>query len=183
MIFRIKDLTKIFIIIDPDSANLAKKVAESKPDGLFIIANAGGTAEITQQLRKIGCEVQIYSPLWSNTVDLIKKGGTAVEGAFVVGAIDNNDSSKEFLKFKEDYLQKYGDTPSFSSVYSYESATVLFKAIKMGPNLKPSTLKKNIIKIGEFQGLEENFQIDQFGDVVRYYKVFRVENGELRKAD
>ena len=168
---------------DLDSSNLAKKVAESKPDGLFIIADAGGNAEISQQLRKIGCKVQTYSPLWSNTVDLVSKGGTAVERAFVVGAIDINNSNKEFLKFKEDYLKKYGDNPSFSSVYSYESATALFKAIKMGPDLKPATLKKNIIEISDFKGLDGNYQIDPFGDNVRSYQMFRVENGELRKVD
>lgn len=135
---------------DLDSATLAKSVADSKPDGLFIIANAGDNAEISQQLLKIGCKVQTYSPLWSNTVDLIKKGGIAVEGALVVGAIDINGRSQAFLKFKEDFLFKYGDNPSFSSLYSYESAKALFKAMTIAPDLKPLTLKKTIVEINDF---------------------------------
>ena len=177
-------LTQTFTAhIDLDGASLVNTVAESKADALFIMANAEDNAKISQQLRKIGCNVQTYSPLWSNTDELIKKGGTAVEGAFLVGAIDINDRSDGFTKFKEDYLRKYGDNPNFSSVYSYETAVVLFQAMKMGPNLNPATLKKNIIKIRDFKGLQEDFQIDKFGDNDRTYQMFKIENGELRKVD
>lgn len=166
-----------------DYTMLAKKLIESEADALLIIADSVDNAEITQQIRKYGCKVQIYSPLWSNTPDLIKKGGTAIEGMLVVGAIDQNNRTQDFMTFKEKYLEKYGDTPSFSSVYSYEATKVLFKAMKMGPDLRYSTIKNNIIKLKDFQGLEGYFQIDQFGDNVRRYMIFRVINGELRKAD
>ena len=169
--------------IDLDGASIVNKVAASKADALFIMANAEDNAQISQQLRKIGCDVQTYSPLWSNTDELIKKGGTAVEGAFLVGAIDINDRANSFVKFKEDYIQKYGDNPTFSSVYSYETAVALFQAMKMGPNLNPATLKKNIIKIRDFKGLQRDFQIDKFGDNVRAYHMLRIQNGELRKVD
>jgi branched-chain amino acid transport system substrate-binding protein len=166
-----------------NSSILAKDVAESNVDALFIIANSSDNADITQQIRKIGCKVQIYSPLWSNTVDLIKKGGTAIDGMFIVGAIDLNAETDDFIKFKKNYIDKYEENPTFSSMYSYETATSLFQAMKMGPDLKPSTIKNNIIQIKDFKGLESNFQIDKFGDSTRKYMIFKVGNGNLRKVD
>ncbi len=163
--------------------SLAKEVEESNADAAFIIANSADNAAITQQIRKIGCKVQIYSPLWSNTDELIKKGGTAVEGMFIVGGIDIDNKSIDFVKFKKEYIDKYGENPTFSSVYSYETAKALFKAMKMSPDIKPSTIKNNIVKIKNFKGLESNFQIDKFGDNVRNYMIFRIENGKLRKVD
>jgi branched-chain amino acid transport system substrate-binding protein len=53
----------------------------------------------------------------------------------------------------------------------------------MGPDLKPSTIKNNIIQIKDFKGLESNFQIDKFGDSTRKYMIFKVGNGNLRKVD
>jgi branched-chain amino acid transport system substrate-binding protein len=177
-------LTKTFTSNQHENySSLAKDILESKVDAVFIIANSADNASISQQIRKIGSKVQIYSPLWSNTTDLIKKGGNAVEGMFIVGAIDMNDKMKSFVKFKEGYLNKYGENPSFSSVYSYEAANALFEAMKKGPDLKPSTLKDNIIKARDFKGLQGDYQIDKFGDNARKYMIFRVENGTLRKVD
>jgi branched-chain amino acid transport system substrate-binding protein len=164
-------------------SDLAKVIAESKAEALFIIANAENNAAITQQIRKIGSKIQIYSPLWSNTSDLIKKGGSAVEGMFIVDGINLDNKSMDFMKFKQDYMGKYGENPTFSSVYSYETATALFEGMKMAPDLKPSTIKNNIIKIKNFKGLQGNYEIDKFGDNTRKYMIFKVENGQLREVD
>lgn len=164
-------------------SSLAKDILESKVEAVFIIANSVDNARLTQQIRKIGSGVQIYSPLWSNTTDLIKKGGNAVEGMFILGAIDLDDKMKSFVEFNEHYLNKYGENPSFSSVYSYEATNALFEAMKKGPDLKPLTLKNNIIKAKDFKGLQGDYQIDRFGDSARKYMVFRIENGTLRKVN
>jgi len=164
-------------------SSIAKEVLNSKAEAIFIIANAENNAAITQQIRKIGCKIQIYSPLWSNTSELITKGGSSVEGMFIVGAIDLNDKSKDYINFKKNYIEKYGESPTFSSVYSYETALALFEAIKMGHDTKSSTIKNNIIEIKNFKGLEGNYEIDKFGDNTRKYMIFRIENGELRKVE
>lgn len=166
-----------------DYAGLAREVSKSKADALFIISNSADNAAITQQIRKIGCKVQIYSPLWSNTDDLIKKGGTAIEGMFIVGGMDINDKSPDFVTFKGNYIDKYGEGPTFASMYSYETAIALFQAMKMGPDLKPVTIKNNIIKIKDFKGLQGNYEIDKFGDSIRKYLIFKLENGQPRKVD
>lgn len=177
-------LTKVFTSNGRvDYADLARVVLKSKADALFIISNSADNAAITQQIRKIGCKVQIYSPLWSNTDDLIKKGGTAIDGMFIVGGMDINDKSLDFVTFKENYIDKYGENPTFASMYSYETAIALFQAMKMGPDLKPSTIKNNIIKIKNFKGLQGNYEINNFGDNIRKYLIFRLENGQPRKVD
>lgn len=168
---------------DENYVSIAKSIIDSKTEAVLIIANSADNAAITQQIRKLGSKVQIYSPLWSNTADLMKKAGAAAEGMFIVGAIDLNDRNAAFIKFKEDYIDTYGENPTFSSMYSYEAATALFKAIKMGPDLKPNTIKNNIIKIKNFRGLEGNYRIDKYGDNIRKYMIFELKNGEFRKVD
>lgn len=169
-----------------DNANyssLAEDIAKSKVDALFVIANSADNAAITQQIRKIGCKIQIYSGPWSNTDELIKKGGTAIEGMYIVGGIDLDNRSNDFMKFKENYINKYGENPTFSSVYSYEAAKALMKAIRIENDISSSIIKRNIIKMGNFKGLQNNYQINEFGDSTRDYMIFKVENGQLRKVD
>lgn len=177
-------LTKTYTSsVNVNYSSLAKDLAGSKAEAILLIASAADNAQIAQQLRKIGSTAQIYAPLWSNTVDLIVKGGSAVEGMLIVGAIDNNGKATEFVKFKEKYFEKYGENVTFSAVYSYEAATSLFLAMKMGPDLKPSTIKSNLISIKNFKGLDGSYQIDKFGDNIRKYMMFRVEGGQLRRVD
>lgn len=162
---------------------LAAEVSKSNAEALFIIANAADNAEITQQIRKNGCEVHIYSPLWSNTEDLIKKGGSAVDKMYIIGGIDINSDKGRFVEFKNNFINKYGDKPTFSTVYSYETAMVLFQAMKMGPNIEPSAIKQNIIRISKFNGLQNDFHIDKYGDSTREYIMLRIQKGQLRKVD
>ncbi|GCD10095.1 ABC transporter substrate-binding protein [Clostridium tagluense] len=177
-------LTKTFSSsLNVNYSSLAKEVLDSKANALFIIGDSKTNAEITQQIRKLGTNIHIYSPLWSNTADLIRKGGNAIEDMFIVGGIDFSDKSMNFVKFRNAYVDKYGENPTFSSVYSYETVEALLLAIKMGPDLMPSTLKNNIIKIKKFQGLQGNYSIDKFGDNNRKYMIFKIESGQLKKGD
>jgi len=177
-------LTKTFTSdVNGDYLSLANAIKESMADGVLIIANSADNAEITQQIRKVGSNIQIYSPLWSNTTELMKKGGTAVEGMIIVGAIDLDNNKKDFIEFKTHYIDTYGEDPTFSSMYSYEATQALFQAMRMGPDFKPNTIKKNIIKIMNFKGLEGDYVIDKFGDNIREYMLFKLAKGQLRKVD
>ncbi|MBZ9634324.1 ABC transporter substrate-binding protein [Clostridium sp. FP1] len=169
--------------LNVNCSSLAKDVLESKIDALFIISNSKDNAKITQQLRKLDSKVHIYSPLWSNTADLIRNGGNAIEGMFIVGAMDFNDKSPKFVKFRDSYLDRYGENPTFSSMYSYEAVSALLVAMKMSPNLTATTIKNNLIKIKTFKGLQGNYSIDKFGDNTRKYRIFEIENGQLKKGD
>jgi len=163
-------LTKTYTSsVDVNYSSLAEDIAGAQAEAVLLIASAVDNALITQQLRKIGNKTQIYAPLWSNTEDLWIKGGAAVEGMFIVGAIDINGKATDLVKFKEKYFDKYGENLTFSAVYSYEATTSLFQAMKMGPDLKPSTIKHNLISIKDFKGLDGNYQINKFGDNMRKY--------------
>lgn len=162
---------------------IAESIKSSKADAVFIIANSANNAEINQQLKKIDCNIQVYSPLWSNTIDLLKKGGTSVNGMYIVGGIDIDDKSSEFLKFKNTFVEKYGESPTFSSVYSYEATKALSSAMKEISILTPNAIKNSIIKIKKYKGLQGEYDIDIYGDNTRKYMVLRIENGKFRKVE
>lgn len=111
-----------------------------------------------------------------------KRGGSCW-GMLIVGAININGTARDLAKFRVKYFDKYGETVTFSAIYSYEATTSLFQAMEMGPDLKPSTIKNNIISSKDFKGLDGNYQIDKFGDNNRKYMIFRLVDGQLRRVD
>lgn len=153
------------------------------PEGLFIIASAEDCAKIAQAIKSDLPKLQLYGPLWANTPELVRKGGTAVEGMLIVGGIDLKGTAPKFAAFKSNYEARYGDTPTFASMYSYETMMALAKAIDKGNSTKPDNVKENLIQIGVFEGIQGIFAIDSFGDNTREYLIFEINQGALRKVE
>ena len=161
---------------------LTRELLKNDIDAVLIIDNSANNAELTQEIRKMNMNIQIYSPLWSNTSDLIKKGGEAVEGMYVVGAIDLNDKTPDFVLFKKEYIEKYGDSPTFASMYSYEAVETIIDAMKNG-KMDTESIANFIIDKKNYKGLLNDFQIDEFGDNLREYMIFRIQKGLLLKVE
>ena len=168
---------------DSELSQALKDVEKYKPDGLFIIASAEDVAQIAQQLHKATFKTQLFAPLWANTPELLRKGGDAVEGIYVLGGIDPDSTSEAYLKFSNTFEQRYGELPTFSSLYSYELMMALAKVMESTRSTDPQTLKEKFVDIGNFEGLQGDLKIDSNGDNTRAYLLFRNENGELRKVN
>ena len=154
----------------------------SKPEGIFVITSAEDVASLSQKLHLINSQAFIYAPLWANTPELIKKGGKAVEHIRVVGAIDLEESSPTFNTFRKTFINRYGEEPTFASVYAYEAMMVMAEAIASTESVDAEKIKAHIIEKREYVGLEGVFEIDEYGDNIRDYMIFENINGTFRKV-
>lgn len=158
-------------------------IKADSPEGLVIIASAEDCAKIAQTIKSELPKLQLYGPLWANTPELVRKGGTAVEGMLIVGGIDLSGTTPKFTAFKSSYEARYGDAPTFASMYSYETMMALAKAIDKGNSTNPDTVKENLIQIGIFEGVQDTYAIDSFGDNTREYLMLEINQGALRKVE
>ena len=150
-------------------------------DGMFIISNASDFSLFAQKFYKNDSKMQLYGPLWAHTSDLLMFGGEAVEDAFIVGAVDYESVSVEFNRVNLLYKATYGSDMTFSSMYSYETLMAIRDAIVRGDSDQWNDVKTNIIEIGTFEGLQDNYTIDGFGDNSREYIVERVVEGNYKR--
>jgi len=163
--------------------DMIKELIQYKPDSFLLITNGIDTANICQQIRKFDKSLNIYAAFWAMTEDLLIYGGRAVEDIYIFGELDINDNSKEYVEFKEQYLDRYKVIPSFSAIYAYEAANLLFLALKKSKKWDADSLKETILKIKEFNGLQKKYIINQYGDTYRDYFLFTVKNGEFIKLE
>ncbi len=161
------------------------KLIESQrsTDGIFVISNASDLAVIVQATRKQGIDVDIYGPLWAHTNDLIRVAGEYSEGVRVVSGIDIENVSEPYLEFQKEFYEKYGQEVTFSSIYSYETMMALAQAIDKAGNDDANQVKEAIIEIGQFEGLQANFIIDQYGDNTRKYMLDQVIGNAYKRID
>lgn len=157
---------------------IIQKCMEYKPEGCLIIASDVDTAFIAQRARVLGWDVQFFTSAWAQTRTLISSGGEAVDGIITEQAYPIIGGSKSFNSFLTEYKNRFGTEPYFSAAFGYEAAMVIAEALK-GTDGKKEDLKEEILKIKDFQGINDSFSFDRFGDVERPFYMSKVKNQEF----
>ncbi len=160
---------------------IAERVMASSPDGVLLLSNAIDTALLAQQFSKLGSRVPLFCSEWAFTTDLISFGGRAVEGMSSYHSFNANSKEPHYLTFREKFTQRFGYAPAFASVLAYDATSFLFAALANNPAREG--LKKELLEIGSYQGLQSQFKVDRFGDVERPLFLTVVDDGQFKVID
>jgi branched-chain amino acid transport system substrate-binding protein len=144
---------------------ISRKMLENNPDGLLILANAMDSALVAQQIRKLGSDLPLFTSEWSFTSDVINFGGSAVEGTTSFHTFDAKSEDPHYLAFAQVFQQRYGYPPSFATVLAYDATSFLIAGLDKNP--RKEGLKKQLLSIEKFHGLQSDFHLNRHGDVER----------------
>lgn len=100
-----------------------------------------------------------------------------MEGVTTIMQFNGETTSNAFLAFKNKYENLFGEPVSQDALFGYESAHLIFSALKENSNVE--TLRETILKKSSFQGVDTPIVIDRFGDPLRTLYVAEVRNGRL----
>jgi len=161
---------------------LAKELIKEKPQAAVIIAGALDAAMLTQHIKKLAPQTKILIAGWAMTEDLIKNGGTAVEGALIPYNFDKDSQDPNYLSFKANFLARFGVSPNFTAKYSYETVYMLESVLKVSPLHDAGSIKQAIIGQGRFKGLQGDFTIDKNGDAETRIFFFTIKDGLFQQV-
>lgn len=163
----------------PQMFPLAQKIQEANPDGVVMCLAGVDAANLSQQLRKVGYDSQLYGVSWSQTDDLIQHGGRAVEGMVLVSTRQYGIISPELARFNAHHLARYKSQPSFAAIRGFDAFALLAKAIGEASEPTPAKIKESILALGEYDGLVNRMKLDEFGDIQSGYYLVRVSGGSF----
>jgi len=167
---------------DQRFTRIADAVIDSGADAVYIVSSGIDAAFLCQQIRKKNGQIRFYGSHWVKSGNIIEQGGKSVEGMVLAAPFERIEKSTAYLDFLNAYVKMFKTKPNFVAKYAYESAQVLFDGIqKSGKTVSAQNIKNAILKIKDFDGLEERFTINAFGDAIRSNTVFVVENGTLKR--
>lgn len=172
-------------LLDDDGLEAVETFVKSQPtaQAVFVISNASDLGAVAQKLRKSKHDISLYGSLWSRTTDLVRLGGEYVEGVKVVSAVDEMSRLPAYLAFADKYKETYGRSSTFSSVYAYDTCMALAEALEALDDISVDKVKAKIIEIGDFEGLQQPYHIDAYGDNTRQYMMDQVINGEFIRIE
>ncbi|MFC7410157.1 ABC transporter substrate-binding protein [Hydrogenophaga atypica] len=136
--------TERFARTDTSVTPQALKLTSANPDAMLIVASGSGAAMPHMAVVDRGYKGKIYQTHAAATQDLMRVGGKAVEGSFVVSGPaviaeqlpDSHPSKKQAIDFVQKYEKAYGaNSRNQFAGHSYDAQVVLEKIV-------PAALKK-----------------------------------------
>ena len=138
-----------FARADTSVTGQALKLMSANPDAILVVASGSGAAMPEMALRERGYKGKVYQTHAAATRDLMRVGGKAVEGTFVVSGPavlaeqlpDAHPSKAEAIKFVQQYEKAYGPgSRNQFAGHAYDSMIVMEKAVPIAlKKAKPGT--------------------------------------------
>lgn len=177
------DLELVLVAFDSRTDDLkavAAKVLENEnTEIVWMISQAIDTAVLSQLINNENPKLVLSSVSWSMTEDLFLNGGKAVEGMYFIGLNKAEFPSEAYISFKKDFLNKFQYEATFISVLTYDAFHVMVDALRQADSDSPKAVKEAIREGGSIEGLEETFEIDDYGDCNRKYLIYQIINDEF----
>lgn len=154
---------------------LVLDIKEKNPDLIVICANSVDAARVIQYIRLNNLQTKVASSEWAMTESFLENTGKASNGVIFNIDYDGNSKNPKFVEFVKKYEKKYNQKPSIFASKAYELSKIIISLLEKG---NETELKKNLLLQKEFEGLQDTIIFDKYGDVLREFNTFKVQDGK-----
>jgi branched-chain amino acid transport system substrate-binding protein len=135
-------------------------------------------AIFAKQLRQLGVNIQWVGSPTTAAVTTRNLGGEALYGTYAVADFnaEANDAAREFTKR---YRERFGIYPDNFASWSYDALHILALAMNNANSTEPEAVRKAILAIRGYRGLEGTYEFDARGDGLHGYNVVKNEGGKI----
>ena len=160
------------------SAQLTSLKAQN-PEIIFVPGYYTEVGLIARQAKRLGINAPLLGGDGWDSPRLIEIGGEALNGSFFSNHYSQDDPSPQIQKFVADYKAKYNETPDALAGLGYDSAAVLFDAIKRANSLEGAKIRDALAQTKDFPGVTGKITIDAQRNAVKPAVVLEVKDGKL----
>jgi branched-chain amino acid transport system substrate-binding protein len=165
-----------------NSQDFTPVVLAIKKSGADIIAsymtNSTDVGILAKQLRQLGVTASWIGSTSITTDTAITLAGEALYGTYGVSDF-TADANAESKSYSAMYRAKYKIEPDVYSGWAYDAINVLAQAITNAKSTNPDEIKKAILALKNFKGVEGNYNFDENGDGLSGYNIVKNENGKI----
>ena len=89
------------------------------------------------------------------------------------------DANAEAQTYSKNYKQQFGREADLYSGWSYDAVHILALAMNRAKSTKPDDIRKEILAIRGFKGVEGTYNFDKNGDGLHGYNIVKNEKGKI----
>ncbi len=142
------------------------------------MTNSTDTGIFAKQLRQLGVSAAWVGSATNTTDTAIRLAGEALHGTYGVTdfSVDANEAAKAFASA---YRTRYKLEPDVYSGWAFDATNVIAQAIMASKSTRAEDIRKGILGLRDFKGVEGNYRFNEAGDGLSGYNVLRNEKGKL----
>lgn len=118
-----------------------KRIIAAKPDILYVSDYYNDTALVAKQARELGFNGPLLGGDGWDSPRLSELAGSAIEGCYFTNHYVSDDPSPAVKAFVKAYKARYAEEPDAISILGYDSAYLVFEAIKRAGTLDGSAIR------------------------------------------
>jgi branched-chain amino acid transport system substrate-binding protein len=163
-----QDFTPVVLAIKKSGADVIGSYMTNSPDvGIF-----------AKQLRQLGVTAEWVGSPSVVTDTAMKLAGPALHGVYGIADF-TPDATAESKAYAKKYRDTYKLDPDVYSSWAYDALRVLALAINTAKSTDPEAIRKAIVGIKGWKGVEGTYNFDENGDGLRGYNVVKNEGGKV----
>jgi branched-chain amino acid transport system substrate-binding protein len=166
---------------DKDFKAQLTSIKGANPDAVFIPGYYTDVALICIQAKQLGLDVPLFGGDGWESDQLVKIGGSAVEGNYFSTHYAPDVATEQSKKFVADYQKRYnGKTPDAMAALGYDSAIFLADAIKRAGATDGQKIRDALAATKNFSGVTGKMAINEKRDATKAAVILQVKNGQFK---
>jgi branched-chain amino acid transport system substrate-binding protein len=131
-----------------------------------------------KQLRQLGVNIQWIGSPTTAAVTTRNLAGEALYGAYAVADFnaDANDAARAYTKR---YFERFNIYPDNFSSWAFDALNILALAMNNAKSAEPEAVRKAILAIKGYKGLEGTYDFDTRGDGLHGYNIVKNDGGKI----
>ncbi len=168
-----------FLDQDKDFRATLTRLQSKSPDLLFVAGFYAQVSLMQKQRVDLGWNVPMVTPSSCYSPELVKQGGSAVEGQLLTAVFFPSDPNPKVQAFSKVFKDATGQEPNQFAALAYDSVYLLSTTIaKTGP--EPTKIRDGLANfVSEYVGVTGSMKFDADRIVVKSYVPLVVKNGQF----
>jgi branched-chain amino acid transport system substrate-binding protein len=160
---------------DVDFKAQLTNMKSTNPEAIFIPGYYTEVGLIARQAREVGLKAKLMGGDGWDSPKLSEIGGKDIDGGVFSNHYSNETKEPVAVDFMAKFKAKYHHMPDGLSAAGYDAAKILYEAMAAAPDLKPSSIRDQLAKVKNHQGVTGNITINELRNATKSAVVVEVE--------
>jgi branched-chain amino acid transport system substrate-binding protein len=164
---------------DKDFKAQLTSIRGGSPDAILASGYYNESGLIAQQARELGITAPLLGGDGWDSPSLVEVAGKAMEGCFFSNHFSAEDKSPIIQEFIKKYQAKHGAVPDAMAALGYDSAMILFDAIKRAGTTEGKALRDAIAATKDFPGITGKITLDDKRNANKPAVILEIKDGKF----
>ncbi|MBP7950940.1 MAG: ABC transporter substrate-binding protein [Verrucomicrobiales bacterium] len=164
---------------DKDFKSQLTALKGTAPEAIFASGYYNETGLIAAQARELGIPAPLLGGDGWDSPSLVEVAGKAIEGCFFSNHFSTEDKAPRIQEFMTKFKAKFDKEPDAMAALGYDSAMILFQAIKKAGTTDGKAVRDAIAQTKDFDGITGKISLDANRNANKPAVILTIKDGKF----